>query len=50
MVKREYHNPEIEIINLTEADVICASLLNHGQLGDSGSELLSDKFNQKWLV
>ena len=44
MVKREYHNPEVEIINLTEADVICASLLFH-----SKDEVWSDKFSQKWL-
>ena len=47
MVKKEYHNPEIEIINLTEADVICASLLSH----DFGTDnkIWSDKFSQKWL-
>ncbi len=44
MVKKEYHNPEIEIINLTEADVICASLLSHGD-----GDVISDKFNKKWL-
>ena len=46
MVKREYHNPEVEIINLTEADVICASLLSH-KFGND--EVWSDKFSQKWL-
>ena len=44
MVKKEYHSPEIEIINLTEADVICASLLFHEKSG-----VWSDKFSQKWL-
>ena len=44
MIKKEYHNPEIEIINLTKDDVICASLLSHGN-----GDLISDKFNQKWL-
>lgn len=43
MVKKEYHSPEIEIINLTEADVICASLLFHK------NDVWSDKFSQKWL-
>ena len=46
MVKKEYHSPEIEIINLTEADVICASLLEHKFGNDI---ILSDKFSQKWL-
>ncbi len=46
MVKKEYHNPEIEIINLSEADVICASLLTH-KFGNS--EIISDKFNNSWL-
>ena len=47
MIKKEYHNPEVEIINLTEADVICASLLFHQ--GDDENGLWSDRFSQKWL-
>ena len=43
MIKKAYQSPEMEIVFLTDADVICASLLSHGTNGD----VISDRF--RWL-